>query len=367
MKTWTFVTLRADTRNDMYGPGGKGCVHNGMQVDAVPLDLKFTCDCNRTGYIGQNCEIETLATGSEDFGGVTTTAYVFAMCLGAVVVAALLVAGVTKFRKHKEANAPADFTTQLQSLKDAGLVDPEQPSQDRVPRELKRGWVTTIDRLGHGKFGEVWKGLLADADNAANVPEYLVAIKVVLRPSGGQDDDHAAAATENELLREALLMAQVESHKHLVSLVGVVTRGHPKMLVLSFCEHGELQGMLKKHAADGDAFAVPTKHRFCTEIAAGMSLLAHNNIVHRDLATRNVLLASGMVCKVADLGMSRQVQADDNTGDYMYYRRCVVTCHSCKRGCLFFLFLCVCVCVCVCVWGGSFGLGYARTELVLRC
>ena len=172
----------------------------------------------------------------------------------------------------------------------------------------------------------MWKGLLADADNAASVPEYLVAIKIVLRPEGGQETAAAAAAAEDDLLNEALLMAQVESHKHLVSLVGVVTRGHPKLLVLSFCEHGELHGMLKKRAADGDAFDVLTKHRFCAEIAAGMSVLASNHFVHRDLAARNVLLASGMVCKVADFGMSRQVHTDDNTGDY--YRRCDRTPHT---------------------------------------
>ena len=31
-------------------------------------------------------------------------------------------------------------------------------------------------------------------------------------------------------------------HKHLVSLIGVVTRGSPKIVVISFCEHGELLG-----------------------------------------------------------------------------------------------------------------------------
>ena len=33
-------------------------------------------------------------------------------------------------------------------------------------------------------------------------------------------------------------------------------------------------------------------------------------------AARNVLLGSGMVCKVADFGLSRRVQTEDNTGDY---------------------------------------------------
>ena len=32
-------------------------------------------------------------------------------------------------------------------------------------------------------------------------------------------------------MKEALLMAQVESHTNLVSIIGVITRGRPKILV----------------------------------------------------------------------------------------------------------------------------------------
>ncbi len=35
-----------------------------------------------------------------------------------------------------------------------------------------------------------------------------------------------------------------------------------------------------------------------------MAQLALHNFVHRDHAARNVLLGSGMVCKVADFGLS---------------------------------------------------------------
>ena len=89
-------------------------------------------------------------------------------------------------------------------------------------------------------------------------------------------------------------MAQVETHPHphLVSLVGVVTRGNPKVLVLSYCEHGELQELLKKRCADGAAFTAAAKLTFCTEVAGGMAHLTQHNFVHRDLAARNVLLGS---------------------------------------------------------------------------
>ena len=143
----------------------------------------------------------------------------------------------------------------------------------------------------------------------------MVACKVVKAATGSLDVAGFAAAEEG-LLKEALLMAQVDMHPHLVALVGVITRGNPKVLVLSFCEHGELQGALKKRVADGDAFSETAKHTFCREVAGGMAHLGNHNFVHRDLAARNVLLGSGMICKVADFGLSRRVQTEDNTGDY---------------------------------------------------
>ena len=50
----------------------------------------------------------------------------------------------------------------------------------------------------------------------------------------------AAGEGADELRREAAVMAQVTGHPHLVSLVGVVTRGAPLMLVISICEGGSL-------------------------------------------------------------------------------------------------------------------------------
>ena len=47
-----------------------------------------------------------------------------------------------------------------------------------------------------------------------------------------------------------------------------------------------------------------------------MAHLSEQNVVHRDLASRNVLLASGFVCKVADFGLSRHISAKDDNAEY---------------------------------------------------
>lgn len=51
-----------------------------------------------------------------------------------------------------------------------------------------------------------------------------------------------------------------------------------------------------------------------SQIAAGMMYLASQHFVHRDLATRNCLVGNGLLVKIGDFGMSRDIYSTD------YYR-----------------------------------------------
>ena len=185
--------------------------------------------------------------------------------------------------------APADFAAQLQLLLEAGELKQEEFDATQPPREMPRAWLTMVDQLGKGNFGEVWKGLLNDRSNAA-VPEYLVAAKTVLGSGTASVQEG-----RDDLMQEATVMARVGYHENLVSIIGVITRGDPWTIIVSFCEHGDIGGVLRRAAANGEPWWESTKVQICHEIACGMIHLTTSHIVHRDLAARNVLMTSTKV------------------------------------------------------------------------
>lgn len=100
---------------------------------------------------------------------------------------------------------------------------------------------------------------------------YLVAAKTVIEKAGSLD-------AAQELRAEAVLMALVGEHKHLVSLIGVVTRGDPLVVIVSYCEEGDLLGLLKKRSKEGKV-AQELKLKFAMDVAHGMKHLADNRFV----------------------------------------------------------------------------------------
>lgn len=95
----------------------------------------------------------------------------WAVTLGVLLVALILVVVRSRYLKYELENAPTDFDAEMVRLQDTDELGTVKWTFGRVPRELKRGWVNTIEVLGHGNFGEVYKALLDDASNP-DVPEY---------------------------------------------------------------------------------------------------------------------------------------------------------------------------------------------------
>lgn len=147
--------------------------------------------------------------------------------------------------------------------------------------------------LGEGAFGVVrsgkWRGR-------------TVAVKQIKKSSIGGDK----ALDEFEL--EIGRMATLQPHENVVQLYGVVHLPSGDVAaVVEFCAQGALVSAL--YGAKPRQWTMKELVHVAYDSACGIMHLHANNIIHRDIAARNVLLAGrhDLTAKVADFGMSRSI------------------------------------------------------------
>ncbi|KAH6933869.1 hypothetical protein HPB50_018650 [Hyalomma asiaticum] len=170
--------------------------------------------------------------------------------------------------------------------------DPNQAVRE-FTKEIDALHITIEAIIGGGEFGDVCRGKL----KCPSRPEVTVAIKT-LKP--GSSDK-----ARMDFLTEASIMGQFD-HPNVIFLQGVVTKSNPIMIITEYMENGSLDTFLR--ANDGK-FQTIQLVGMLRGIAAGMQYLAEMNYVHRDLAARNVLVNANLVCKIADFGLSREIES----------------------------------------------------------
>jgi len=170
--------------------------------------------------------------------------------------------------------------------------DPNQAIRE-FAREIDASHIIIEAVIGGGEFGDVCRGKL----RIPGRQEITVAIKT-LKPGSSEK-------ARVDFLTEASIMGQFE-HPNVIFLQGVVTKSNPVMIITEFMENGSLDTFLR--ANDGK-FQVLQLVGMLRGIAAGMQYLSEMSYVHRDLAARNVLVNQQLCCKIADFGLSREIES----------------------------------------------------------
>uniref|UniRef100_A0A8C3A246 non-specific protein-tyrosine kinase n=1 Tax=Cyclopterus lumpus TaxID=8103 RepID=A0A8C3A246_CYCLU len=165
--------------------------------------------------------------------------------------------------------------------------------------QISRDHVVVGRILGEGFFGEVHAGVY----KIPTGERISVAIKTC--------KDFTAEVKE-KFLSEAGLMKNLD-HPHIVRLIGVI-EVDPVWIVMELLDHGELGSYLVQQQY---TLTTATLTLYCLQICNALAYLEGLSMVHRDIAARNVLVASPECVKLGDFGLSRYVD------DQEYYKASV--------------------------------------------
>ncbi|KAM9334063.1 protein-tyrosine kinase 2-beta-like isoform 2-T2 [Symphorus nematophorus] len=176
---------------------------------------------------------------------------------------------------------------------------PEGTADSGEKYRLRRDDVVVGRILGEGFFGEVHNGIYKSPTGE----RVNVAIKTC---------KDSSADVKEKFLSEADLMKNLD-HPHIVRLIGVI-EVDPVWIVMELYEHGELGNYLTEQQY---VLTTATLILYCLQICKALAYLEGLNMVHRDIAVRNVLVASPECVKLGDFGLSRYVD------DQEYYKASV--------------------------------------------
>uniref|UniRef100_A0AAY4ERU9 Receptor protein-tyrosine kinase n=1 Tax=Denticeps clupeoides TaxID=299321 RepID=A0AAY4ERU9_9TELE len=188
-------------------------------------------------------------------------------------------------------------------LESGESFDPLEPGEKGAKvhlRILKDSELRKIKLLGSGVFGSVHKGWWIPNGDTVKLP---VAIKTITEHTGQQ--------SFNEVTDHVLEMGSLD-HPYIVRLLGICP-GPSLQLVTQFSPQGSLLEHIRQRK---DSLNPQRLLNWCVQIAKGMYYLEEHQMVHRNLAARNVLLKRNNSVQIADYGIADLLCPDDKKHFY---------------------------------------------------
>ncbi|XP_013389003.1 fibroblast growth factor receptor 1-like [Lingula anatina] len=175
--------------------------------------------------------------------------------------------------------------------------------------EIRRQNIKLMEKIGSGAFSQVFRGSIFNLDGKYNWS--IAAVKTA--------KDTSDTSLCSEMMKELKVMLKIQTHPNVVELLGSCTRDDAvPLIIVEYLPNGNLQDYLrndrsKREVRYGNLHGISsslTPHdliKFALDVANGMSYLSSMAILHRDLATRNILVAEDRTCKISDFGFAKDV------------------------------------------------------------
>ncbi|KAL6080191.1 Integrin [Balamuthia mandrillaris] len=175
--------------------------------------------------------------------------------------------------------------------------DEEEQEEDYydgpVPRLRRKDVEYVKEPVASGAFGVVYKGKWKGKDCAVKVCSAIV-VDQQLR---------------DEFIREAEIMHELGGKEnYCTTLYGVMRKGKRMCLVTEWAEHGSAYDLLINPNKKQDDVSWLAIVKIARNAARGLRYLHSLNVVHRDIAARNVLVCHNFRAVLGDFGMSRVLE-----------------------------------------------------------
>ncbi|TNM94358.1 hypothetical protein fugu_002534 [Takifugu bimaculatus] len=187
--------------------------------------------------------------------------------------------------EHSKPSEPARDATTQKMISDSDIyseiIEGKASMSPNEKFKISRDDIIVGGILGEGFFGEVHSGVYKTQTGE----KLSVAIKTC---------KNCSADVKEKFLSEAGVMKNLD-HPHIVRLIGVV-------------EVDPLGNYLLEQQY---TMATTTLLLYCLQICKALAYLEGLNMVHRDIAVRNILVATPQCVKLGDFGLSRYIEEEE--------------------------------------------------------
>ncbi|XP_022101392.1 proto-oncogene tyrosine-protein kinase receptor Ret-like isoform X2 [Acanthaster planci] len=281
------------------------------------------CDCV-AGFMGARCQ--DAATNITVI--VIVVVLVVIILLLVVIVALLLLRRRLAMKRRRKSGVGGELELGNRNVRRSndyiGVDNGKEPpvarrpnsmtyEPDGKPKEFPRERLHVMEQLGAGSFATVHR---AEADGIVKKGVMTTVAVKMLKTTATEGD-------KRDFEKERSMYLNLGTHPNVVTMLGFCTEKEPFFLIMEYLPNGNLQTYLRhiRTGAKEQYFSLKEIREekrnyllpaeilsFAMQIASGMEFLASKSCIHRDLATRNILLGEDLVAKVSDFGLARDVQ-----------------------------------------------------------
>lgn len=167
-------------------------------------------------------------------------------------------------------------------------------------KDIPRDNIHFLQELGAGTFGKVYKGQVFGL--YGNGTASFVFVKAL--------KENTSIKEQQEFEDEISSMTDVR-HQHIVSLLGVSTKGSPQCMLYEYLPLGNLNQYLLAQQSHGSSLQHQEIMYMLTQIASGLEYLASQKYIHKDIAARNVIVSHNLNVKLSNLKIVYGLNSSD--------------------------------------------------------